>query len=74
MRTTVDIPNALYRKLKGKAAKEGYSVRQLILSAVQAQLGSSGRSRRVKLPIIESRRPGTLDLTNEKISEIIPFP
>jgi hypothetical protein len=30
-------------------------------------------SKRVRLPIIDSKRPGTLDLTNQKINEIL-FP
>ena len=76
MRTTIDIPDALYRKLKGKAASEGRSVKELILVAVEEQLGQKRRSRtrRVKLPIVPSKRPGTLALDNAKIYEIIPFP
>jgi hypothetical protein len=30
--------------------------------------------KRVKLPIIRSSQPGTLDLDNDKIFEIISFP
>jgi len=76
MRTTVDIPDTLYRKLKGKAASEGRSVKELILLGVEEHLGQKRRprGRRVKLPIIPSKRPGTLDLDNAKIYEIIPFP
>ena len=36
--------------------------------------GSKANNRRVKLPIIRSKRPGSLDLGNEKIYKIIPFP
>ena len=32
------------------------------------------RTRRVSLPIVPSKRPGTLELDNAKIFEIIPFP
>ena len=76
MRTTVDIPDPLYRKLKGKAASEGRSVKELILLGVEEHLHQKRRprDRRVKLPIIPSKRPGTLDLDNAKIYEIIPFP
>lgn len=38
MRTTVDIPDPLYRKLKGKAAREGRSVKELILRGVEQEL------------------------------------
>ena len=75
MRTTVDIPDPLYRELKGKAAREGHSVKELILRGVERELkNSSRRTNRVSLPIVPSKRPGTLELDNDKIFEIIPFP
>jgi len=76
MRTTVDIPDPLYRELKGRAASEGRSVKELILHSVEQELKNRrGRSnRRVSLPIVHSKRPGSLDLDNAKIFEIIPFP
>jgi len=75
MRTTVDIPDPLYRELKGKAASEGRSVKELILRGVEQELrGRRGRPSRVTLPIVPSKRPGALKLDNAKIFEIIPFP
>jgi hypothetical protein len=75
MRTTVDIPDPLYRELKGKAASEGRSVKELILRSVEQELrGRRARPRRVTLPIVSSKRPGSLKLDNDKIFEIIPFP
>ena len=75
MRTTVDIPDPLYRELKGKAASEGRSVKELILRSVEQELKTRRRRmKRVSFPIVPSKRPGTLDLDNDKIFEIIPFP
>jgi hypothetical protein len=76
VRTTVDIPDPLYRELKGKAASEGRSVKELILRSVEEELKSrrSRANRRVSLPIVRSKRPGSLKLDNAKIFEIIPFP
>jgi len=75
MRTTVDIPDSTYRELKAKAAKQGCSVKELILRSVQNELHPRSRRKgRIKLPILESKEPGTLRLTNEQIYEIIPFP
>ena len=76
MRTTVDIPDPLYRELKRRAATEGRSLRELILRGVEAELQSNRRKRgrRVSLPIIRSKRPGPLRLDNAKMYEIIPFP
>jgi len=76
MRTTVDIPDPLYRELKGKAASEGRSAKEIILRSVEQELkGTRSRTkRRVSLPIINSKRPRSLDLDNAKIFEIVPFP
>jgi len=75
MRTTIDLPDPLYRRLKAKAAEQGCSMKQLILRGVEAQLeGGPRKKRRVKLPLVDSKEPGVLDLTNEQIYEIIPFP
>jgi hypothetical protein len=75
MRTTVDIPDPLYRELKGKAAKEGKSVKELVLRAVRSELNVSPKKSAPRTsPVIKSKRPGTLMLDNAKIFEIIPFP
>jgi len=75
VRTTVDIPVSLYRRLKAQAAAQGRSVRELILSGVRITLVESKRprSRRVKFPLILSEGP-KVDLTNENIYEHIEFP
>jgi len=74
--TTVDIPDAVYRRLKARAATEGRSVRPLILRGVQqiVQAKAPGPERRVSLPIVRSKRPGTLHIDNARIYEIISFP
>jgi len=76
MRTTVDIPDPVYRRLKSRAASEGSSAKELILRGVEQVLKRTPRKsrRRVKLPIIRSKQPGTLELDNDKIFEIISFP
>ena len=77
MRTTIDIPNSVYRRLKSRAAREGSSAKKLILRGVERVLREKpGKSpgKRVKLPIIRSKRPGTLDLDNARIYDFISFP
>jgi len=76
MRTTVDIPDPIYRRLKSAAALRGCSVKELILRAVMMELAAAKKPRRrktIRLPIIPSKRPGWLHLTNQKINEIL-FP
>jgi hypothetical protein len=76
MRTTVDIPDATYRQLKARAALRGCSVKELILRGVEVELNGERRER-VKgmpaLPLIKSKRPGWLKLTNKTIHETL-FP
>lgn len=76
MRTTIDVPDPVYRRLRSRAASEGTSAKDLILRGVRQVLKERPRKsrRRVTLPIIRSKQPGTLELDNEKIFEIIPFP
>ena len=76
MRTTVDIPDSLYRDLKSKAAGEGRSVKELILRGVEIELQLKPKRHRrpVSLPLVRSKQPGTVALDNAKIFEIIPFP
>jgi len=75
MRTTVDIPNPTYRRLKSQAVEQGCAVKELILRGVERELQArSGRKGRIRLPILASRQPGSLRLTNEQVYDIIPFP
>lgn len=75
MRTTVDIPDPTYRELKVRAAQQGCSIKALILRGVEKELRPQARRRgRVRPPLVHSKKPGTLALTNEQIYEIIPFP
>ena len=71
----MDIPDLTYRKLKSKAAAEGSSVKNLILRSVERELDVLKAPRApIKLPIVRSRRPGCLRLTNEQMYDAIPFP
>lgn len=72
MRTTIDIPDDVYRRLKIKAATEGKPVRQIVLRGVERELMAESRpARKFEVPVISSTRPGTLDLTNEQIDDIL---
>ncbi len=58
------------------AASEGGSAKESNVRAVKRILKESPRRsrRKIKLPIIRSKQPGTLELDNNKIFEIISFP
>ena len=76
MRTTIDIPDALYRRLKARAASEGRPAKALILHAVDEALKSpkSPSGQRVTLPLVKSKKPGSLKLDNARIYDVISFP
>lgn len=80
MRTTIDIPDPLYRELKSKAANEGRSVKELILRGVESNLRQTSHSAKtpqkskIRIPILQSKEPGTLQLDNERIFDLIGFP
>jgi hypothetical protein len=75
VRTTVDIPEPLYRKLKEQASARGRSIRELVLAGVKSVLleGQRPRPKRVRFPLIVSEGP-KVELTNEQIYEYIEFP
>jgi len=76
MRTTVDIPDTIYRELKAKALRENRSVKELILRSVEIELRSKivKKGTRVSLPLVPSKRPGSLEVDNDKIYDLISFP
>jgi hypothetical protein len=75
VRTTINIPDTMYRNLKSRAAAQGCSVKELILECVEREFQHESRQKkRIKLPIVRSKAPGTLDLTNEEIYGLISFP
>jgi hypothetical protein len=78
MRTTVDIPDPVYREMKVCAASEGTTIKEIILEAVAARL-RTGRAPakhevRSRFPVIRSKNPGSLQLGEEGVYEYIPFP
>jgi plasmid stability protein len=75
VRTTVDIPAGLYRRLKVRAAAKGCSARELILVGIRQALAKeeSPAAKRVHFPLLDSEGP-VIDLTNEQMYDIIEFP
>jgi len=78
IRTSLDIPSSLHRRLHEAAARKGCSARQLILRSIEhvIQESEAQRPRRrlsLETPIVASTgKP--FDLTNEQIYDLIEFP
>jgi metal-responsive CopG/Arc/MetJ family transcriptional regulator len=71
MRTTVDLPDPLFRQVKSLAALRGSTLKQFIQEALRQAVASDRGMRRhkVRLPLIRSKHPGTLRLTNADIED-----
>jgi hypothetical protein len=76
VRTTVGIPDSTYRRLKSKAASEGRSVKALLLEAAEVVLAvrAPPTPRQVVLPLVTSKRPGSVRLDSARIYDVISFP
>lgn len=82
MRTTVELPPGLMRAAKARAAEQGLSLKEFFSRAVAAELGRlalyvregaaawPATGQRVRLPIIASKRPGKVRLTNSDLADI----
>jgi hypothetical protein len=78
IRTSLDIPRDLHRRLREAAARKGCSARQLVLasirSAVDEKLPRAGNKRLRLDPPIVTFRGEAFNLTNEQIQELIELP
>ncbi len=71
MRTQIDLPDAVYRKLKAKAALEGQSVKDVVLRLVQQELAVRSKPQTISLPLIPGKERRRLNLTNEEVDELL---
>lgn len=73
MRTTIDLPNDLFRQVKSKAALRGKTLKEFVRVAVEREIAveTPASSYRVKLPLIKSKKPKTLSLTNAEIENLL---
>lgn len=67
MRTTIDLPDALFRRTKAVVALRGSSMKDLIVRAIERELvAKSGNqakfSQRAKFPVVHLRSGREIDL------------
>lgn len=78
VRTSIDIPRDLHRRLREAAARRGCSARQLILCSIERAVRETEPARpqrRVSLhPPLISPAGRRIDLTNERIHDLIELP
>lgn len=74
MRTTIDLPDDLFRRLKILAANRRVTLKTLVQRAIQNELvraRAQAPHRRLRFPILDSKQPGTLNLTNAEIEDLL---
>ena len=73
MRTTIDMPTALMRAAKARAAEHGESLKDLVNRAVAHEVGlpstPEGKTGRVALPLIARDATPTVLVTSEDIED-----
>lgn len=79
VRTSIDLPRDLHRRLHEAAARRGCSARQLILASIEQAVAGSEPTRphrRLSLdpPLVRAKGRKPFDLNNEQIYELIQFP
>jgi hypothetical protein len=73
MRITLDLPDTTFRRLKSLAAKRSTTLKQIVRSAVEKEIVAAtavAKRRRIKVPVLKSKEPGTLNLTNAEIENL----
>jgi hypothetical protein len=73
MRTTIELPDAVFRRLKATAALQGSTIKEFVQRAVERELGSvSPERRRVgKLPLIKGAGHMIKPLSGEEMDELL---
>jgi hypothetical protein len=75
MRTTIDIPEELFRAAKTKAAAEGRTLRELMLEGLgqivhKPPAGAKKRLKRTQFPIVEGKKSRRV-VTNEVVQKAL---
>lgn len=74
MRTTVDLPAALFRQAKARAAARGESLKNLLTRAVAVEVGQDrgiGTRRRVELPLFGDPSRPKVHLTGSDLARAL---
>ena len=76
VRTTIEVPDPIFREMKAAAARQGRSLKEFVLRALEREVAEArqgeGKRHEVTLPLVRSKRPGVLrSLTNAEIDDLL---
>jgi hypothetical protein len=75
VRTTVDLPDALFRRAKATAAVRGTSLKDLMIQAIERETQPAGPvppAKRRAFPLVHLKHKKTLDLAGFNFDDILP--
>jgi len=78
MKTTIDIPEPLYRQVKVRAAQHGITLRELLLTAIERGLNSPERKNRephfeideLGIPVLKRAKGDSFVVTEEYLNQL----
>jgi hypothetical protein len=73
VRTTIDIPDSLFRDVKFAAVRRGITLKELIAGALEQELrGKATRTgHRIEGPLVKRKGRHSIDLTNAQIENLL---
>jgi hypothetical protein len=75
MRTTIELPDSVYRKGEKVARTQGVTIEEFIARTFERELKDEpekpAHPRRVMLPLVPSKEPGTLDLRDFNFDDLL---
>lgn len=79
MKTTIELPDELYRKVKMASARRGLTLKELLTEAIHAMLKTTSRTNRTRrlsygeMPLLKGTRkaPAGKELTPQRVHEIL---
>ena len=79
VRTSIDLPRDLHRRLHEAAARQGCSARKLILASIERVVEETSAVRpqrrlNLDIPLVPPAGRGIIDFTNEELYDLIEFP
>lgn len=75
MRTTIDISDPLYRRIKALAALRGETLKAFLMSILEREVstyrGDLSTAKQISFPLVRSTKPGSKKITAKKIAEVL---
>lgn len=75
MRTTIDLPDSLFRRVKAAASMKGLTLKKFITRAIEREIETQKaafeRQKQISFPLVPSRHPGSLQIDGNMVAEAL---